>query len=73
MGRLQVKGKGKGISDSALPFKRRTPKWTVISPQATVNLAVKLARKGMRLMNLFRIFSLIIYSKLFFYHSPIIS
>ena len=41
-----MKGKGKGISGSALPFKRRAPKWTILNPQASVNLAVKLAKKG---------------------------
>jgi len=47
MGRLQMKGKGKGISGSALPYKRRTPKWITMSPSATVELAVKLAKKGL--------------------------
>lgn len=46
MGRLQMKGKGKGISSSSLPYKRKTPKWITMNPSSTVNLIVKLAKKG---------------------------
>ena len=41
-----MKGKGKGISSSSLPYKRKTPKWITMNPSATVNLIVKLAKKG---------------------------
>ena len=29
-----MKGKGKGISGTALPYKRKTPKWMTMSPGA---------------------------------------
>lgn len=41
-----MKGKGKGISGSALPFKRKIPRWTTMSPSNCVEMAVKLAKKG---------------------------
>ncbi|EGR31073.1 hypothetical protein IMG5_117980 [Ichthyophthirius multifiliis] len=47
MGRMQMKGKGKGISGSALPYKRKAPKWLHMSPSSVVELAVKLAKKGL--------------------------
>nr|QBG49668.1 40S ribosomal protein S13 [Philasterides dicentrarchi] len=47
MGRLQMKGKGKGISGSALPFKRVSSKFTTMTPAQTVELAVKLSKKGL--------------------------
>jgi len=47
MGRMQCKGKGKGISDSATPYKRRAPKWVTMTPSAVSELIVKLARKGL--------------------------
>ncbi|KRX04443.1 S15/NS1, RNA-binding [Pseudocohnilembus persalinus] len=47
MGRLQMKGKGKGISSSALPFKRQATKWATLNPSATTELCVKLAKKGL--------------------------
>ena len=37
---------GKGISGSALPFRRKPPKWTTITPAAVVELIIKLAKKG---------------------------
>lgn len=46
MGRIQTKGKGKGTSGSALPFKRRSPKWLTMTPSNVVDLSVKLAKKG---------------------------
>ena len=39
---------GKGISGSALPFRRKPPKWTTITPAAVVELIIKLAKKGKR-------------------------
>jgi len=42
-----MKGKGKGLSDTALPYKRRTPKWLEISPKTVIDLSVKLAKKGL--------------------------
>ena len=41
-----MKGKGKGISSSALPYKRRAPKWVTLSPSAVSDIIVKLAKKG---------------------------
>ena len=46
-----MKGKGKGISGSALPFKRRSPKWLHMSPSSVVELSVKLAKKGQYLID----------------------
>ena len=47
MGRIQMKGKGKGISSSALPFKRRAPKWVTLTPSAVTEIITKLAKKGL--------------------------
>ena len=44
MGRMH--SNGKGISSSALPFRRQPPKWITLSPAAVVELIVKLAKKG---------------------------
>jgi small subunit ribosomal protein S13e len=41
-----MKGKGKGISSSALPYKRRSPKWVTLTPSACSEIIVKLAKKG---------------------------
>ena len=46
MGRMQMKGKGKGISGSALPYKRKAPKWVTLTPSAVTDIIVKLAKKG---------------------------
>ena len=46
MGRMQMKGKGKGISSSALPYKIKAPKWVTLSPSALSDIIVKLAKKG---------------------------
>ena len=51
MGRMQMKGKGKGISSSALPYKRRAPKWVTLSPSAVSDIIVKLAKKGINYYN----------------------
>ena len=37
---------GKGISSSALPYRRKPSKWITISPSAVTELIVKLAKKG---------------------------
>ena len=42
-----MKGKGKGISSSALPFKRKAPKWVTLTPSAVSDIIVKLAKKGL--------------------------
>ena len=34
MGRMQSKGKGKGISGSCTPYLRKTPKFVINSPSA---------------------------------------
>ena len=44
---MQMKGKGKGISSSALPYKRKAPKWVTLSPSAVSDIIVKLAKKGL--------------------------
>lgn len=46
MGRMQMKGKGKGISSSALPYRRKPSKWVTMTPSAVNELIVKLAKKG---------------------------
>ena len=52
MGRMQMKAKGKGISGSALPYKRKAPKWITMTPSAVNELIVKLAKKGILLKKL---------------------
>lgn len=47
MGRMQCKGKGKGISSTVTPFKRRSPKWVSHTPKTIVDLIVTMAKKGM--------------------------
>ena len=44
MGRMH--SGGKGISSSALPYRRKPSKWITISPSAVTELIVKLAKKG---------------------------
>jgi small subunit ribosomal protein S13e len=46
MGRMQCKGKGKGISSTVTPFKRRCPKWVVHTPKSIVDLIVAMSKKG---------------------------
>ena len=48
---MQMKGKGKGISSSALPYKRKAPKWVTLTPSAVTDIIVKLAKKGNILNN----------------------
>ncbi|BAM79283.1 40S ribosomal protein S13 [Cyanidioschyzon merolae strain 10D] len=45
MGRLH--SKGKGISSSAIPYRRAAPSWCKTSRKECVDLIVRLARKGM--------------------------
>jgi len=42
-----MSGKGKGISSSALPYKRRAPKWITMNTQSVTELIAKLAKKGL--------------------------
>lgn len=44
---MQCKGKGKGISSTVTPFKRRSPKWVSHTPKTIVDLIVTMAKKGM--------------------------
>lgn len=44
MGRMYVKGKG--ISASALPFRRAAPRWITRTPSAVCDLINKFAKKG---------------------------
>lgn len=44
MGRMYTAGKG--ISASALPYRRNAPKWITMTPSAVCELINKLARKG---------------------------
>mmetsp|Transcript_1091 Transcript_1091/g.3831 ORF Transcript_1091/g.3831 Transcript_1091/m.3831 type:complete len:152 (+) Transcript_1091:121-576(+) len=45
MGRMH--SKGKGISSSALPYKRKPPSWLKVSSQEVVDMMCKMAKKGM--------------------------
>jgi small subunit ribosomal protein S13e len=45
MGR--VYGKGKGISGSALPYKRRSPSWLKLKAEDVIEHITKLAKKGL--------------------------
>ena len=47
MGRMQSKGKGKGISSAVTPFKRRSARWAAHTPTTISNLIVTMAKKGM--------------------------
>ena len=47
MGRMQSKGKGKGISSTVTPFKRRSPKWSFHTTKQISELIVTMAKKGM--------------------------
>ena len=47
MGRMQSKGKGKGISSTTTPFKRRSARWVVHTPRSISDLIVTMAKKGM--------------------------
>ncbi len=47
MGRIQSKGKGKGISSTATPFKRRCARWVAHTPKSISELIVTMAKKGM--------------------------
>ena len=42
-----MKGKGKGIAASALPYKRTAPKWVTLTPSAVSDIITKLAKKGL--------------------------
>ena len=50
MGRMYTAGKG--ISASALPYRRNSPKWITMTPSAVCELINKLARKGISYKNL---------------------
>ncbi|KAI3654417.1 hypothetical protein MP228_001136 [Amoeboaphelidium protococcarum] len=45
MGRMQ--NRGKGISDSALPYRRTPPSWSKVTNEEVVDMIRKLARKGL--------------------------
>ena len=47
MGRMQCKGKGKGISSAVTPFKRRSARWVAHTPRSISELIVTMAKKGM--------------------------
>lgn len=44
---MQCKGKGKGISSTVTPFKRRCSKWVSHTPKTISDLIVTMAKKGM--------------------------
>jgi small subunit ribosomal protein S13e len=46
MGRIQCKGKGKGISSTTTPFKRKIAKWVTHTPKTLTELVVAMAKKG---------------------------
>jgi small subunit ribosomal protein S13e len=37
---IQMKGEGKGISSSALPYKRKAPKWVTLSSSAISDIII---------------------------------
>ena len=45
MGRMHTPGKG--MSGSALPYKRSAPSWLKITPTEVTEMIVKMAKKGM--------------------------
>nr|ADV03043.1 ribosomal protein S13 [Amphidinium carterae] len=45
MGRMY--GKGKGMADTACPYRRRAPTWLKIKPEDICDHIVKLAKKGL--------------------------
>jgi small subunit ribosomal protein S13e len=47
MGRIQSKGKGKGISSTVTPFKRRNARWVAHTPRSISELIVTMAKKGL--------------------------
>lgn len=47
MGRMQCKGKGKGISSAVTPFKRRAARWVAHNPRSISELITTMAKKGM--------------------------
>jgi small subunit ribosomal protein S13e len=47
MGRIQSKGKGKGISSAVTPFKRRSARWVAHTPKSITELIVTMAKKGL--------------------------
>jgi small subunit ribosomal protein S13e len=47
MGRMQSKGKGKGISSAVTPFKRRSARWVAHTPKTISDLIITMAKKGM--------------------------
>lgn len=47
MGRIQSKGKGKGISSTVTPFKRRSAKWVLHTPKTITDYIVTLSKKGL--------------------------
>ena len=46
MGRIQCKGKGKGISSTITPFRRKIAKWVSHTPKTITELIVAMAKKG---------------------------
>ena len=44
MGRMY--GRGKGMSSSALPYRRRAPSWLKMKPEEVTDHICKLAKKG---------------------------
>ena len=44
---MQSKGKGKGISSTATPFRRRQHKWVSHTPKSVSELIATMAKKGM--------------------------
>lgn len=44
MGRMY--GRGKGISKSSIPYKRKAPRWLLVDSTSVVSQIEQLARKG---------------------------
>merc|ERR1712085_82743 len=47
MGMGRMYGKGKGMSSSALPYRRKAPTWVKMKPDDVVDHICKLAKKGL--------------------------
>ena len=46
MGRIQCKGKGKGISSTVTLFRRKNARWVTHTPKTITELIVAMAKKG---------------------------
>jgi len=52
MGRMY--GRGKGISKSAMPYKKKAPRWMTVESSALVSQIEALAKKGNYILTIIR-------------------